>query len=114
MTLDQLRAKAIRLGIRVPTRRTLAIYGIDESIWLSLFAAQGWKCGACQASRATWNTDHEHVPGWSKMPAAERARYVRGILCWKCNKFVVQSNLTAETAMNVARYIQSYEERRDA
>lgn len=112
--LEQLRAEALGRGIQAPLSRTLKIYGIDELIWLRLIASQDWKCAVCNKSKATWNTDHEHVPGWKKLPPEERARYVRGILCWHCNRHVVNSNLSAADGHRLAAYLDRYEARRDA
>lgn len=107
------RAAAEKHGIKVPTKRTLSIYGLSESEWVKLIADQGWKCAICHKSSATWNTDHEHVFGWRKMPAKTRKIYVRGILCWLCNKNIVPSNFSAERATRMAKYLRDYEERRD-
>lgn len=108
-----LRNESESRGIRAPQIRTLKIYGIDELTWLWLLASQGWKCAICQKSKATWNTDHEHVPGWKKLPPEERVRYVRGILCWHCNRHVVNSNLSAADGRRLAAYLEAYEARRD-
>lgn len=111
--MKDLRQEASERGIRVPLARTLDKYGIDDLFWLALLAGQDWKCAVCLKSRATWNTDHQHVPGWSKMPPERRRIYVRGVLCWHCNRTVVPSNLSAADGRRVADYLRRYEERRD-
>lgn len=100
-------------GIRVPSKSTLAKYGLQQWEWCKLLKDQGWVCPICEKAKATWNTDHEHVPGWHKKPPQERKRYVRGVLCWHCNKYGVPSNLSAAHGQNVADYLLEYERRRD-
>ena len=105
---------AERTGIIVPAARTLAKYGLNRAQWLELLAAQDWQCPICERRVTTWNTDHEHVRGWKNMEADERRRYVRGVLCIRCNWKVVTGQLSAKTAGNIYRYLLAYEARRDA
>lgn len=111
LTLAQ---QAEKYGIRIPRPGTLRRYGMDAGDWLALLAAQGWRCPICERRMPTFNVDHEHVRGWANMEAAERRRYVRGILCVHCNWKMVNSNLPADKAQRIANYLQAYEERRDA
>jgi len=106
-----LRAEAEAHGIKVPSDRTLAIYGLTANAWIRLMKAQGWVCPICEKTQATWNTDHDHVPGWKKKNAAERARHVRGILCWYCNHKVVGDKRSSAQAQRVADYLKAHEER---
>lgn len=46
------------------------------------------------------------------MDAKKRASYVRGILCWLCNKNDAPSNLSAAKAQRLSEYIAAYESRR--
>lgn len=108
-----LRTEAAAHDIRIPTARTLAQYGLTERAWLVIFHGQQWECPICCAKAAHWNIDHQHVPGWKKMKAKERVKFVRGILCWRCNKNNAPSNLSAAEAFRLAQYLQSYESRRD-
>lgn len=109
-----LAAQAERLGIKVPTARTLAKYGIDSRTWLELLALQGWACPICTRRYTNWNVDHEHVPGWKGMPPEEKRRYVRGVLCIRCNWKFVHSTIPADMAQRIATYLANYEARRDA
>ena len=112
--MTALERAAQRRGVKAPTAATLRRYGLTVDDWLRLLKAQGWKCAVCERRVATWNTDHEHVPGWKKMPPDERARYVRGVLCAFCNYRLVPSRLPARAADRIARYLRAYESRRDA
>lgn len=109
-----LREQAEKLGIKIPGPATLAKYGIDEEEWLNLLAIQGWVCPICTRRKVSWNTDHEHVPGWKHLPPQERKRYVRGVLCIHCNFRMVHSRLPADTAQRITNYLRAYEARRDA
>ena len=101
-------------GIKVPTQRTLDIYGLSANDWIRLLKAQGWACAICEKEQATWNTDHDHVPGWKRMKPADRKRHVRGVLCWFCNHKVVRDTRSSHTAQRVADYLRAHEERMKA
>lgn len=111
---QELLKRARKHGItRIPITKTLNRYGLTEYEWLFLFNSQGWKCGCCRKDRQTWNIDHEHVPKWSRLEPEERKKYVRGILCWRCNKTVVGSRLSAADGRAIYQYLRAYELRRD-
>lgn len=110
--LEFLRKEAKDREIKIPAKSTLRIYGLNERAWLILFREQEWKCPICQKTNAHWNIDHQHISGWKKMPPETRVLFVRGILCWSCNKNDAPSNLSAEKAYRLADYIQKYETRR--
>ena len=111
----KLAKEAERRGIRIPLPRTLSKYGMTASDWLAIMHRQDWKCPICTMSNTinVWNIDHQHVPGWNKMIASERKRYVRGVLCWRCNKKSAPSNLSAADARRLAAYLEIYENLRD-
>ena len=111
---EYLLLQADEKGIKPPLQRTLDKYGLLQEEWLELLAAQGWVCAICKRDKLQFNTDHEHVAGWVKMPDEERKRYVRGVLCWHCNHKRVHSRLSSEEAYTIYLYIKAYEERRDA
>lgn len=102
-------------GAEPPSSRTLRIYGLKTHDWLRILKRQGWKCAICGTSgKVLWNIDHEHVKGYAKMSETERAKHVRGILCFRCNKYNAPSqNFTTNIAKNLASYIRKYERRRD-
>lgn len=110
--MSKLAEEARRRGVRIPVKRTLAIYGLTVEAWLGIMQRQGWKCPICLKTEALWNLDHQHVPGWKKMPPEQRAKYVRGILCWYDNKRHAPSNMSAADAKRLAAYLEKYEARR--
>jgi hypothetical protein len=111
MTLQE---QAAERDVQVPSAKTLAIYGLTANGWIRLLKAQGWKCPICLKSHKRWNTDHDHIPGWKKLPSKERALHVRGILCWYCNHKVVGDKRDSVTMQRVADYLRAHEERRRA
>lgn len=104
--------EATSRGITPPIKRTLSQYGMVEDDWLQLMAEQNWKCPICDKTKATWNIDHEHIPGWKKMAPQMRRRFVRGILCFYCNKYLVQSRVRTEVAQKITDYLGAYDARR--
>ena len=109
-----LKEEALALGIKAPSQRALDNYGLTADEWLALLKEQDWKCPICEKTERLWNTDHDHAPGWKKMPPEERKTYVRGVLCWYCNHRRVDSRMTAAEAFRIARYLERYEKRRGA
>lgn len=101
--------EAAKEGARVPSKRTLDRYGLSAQEWVEILQSQGWRCPICEGSKKTWNTDHEHVPGWVKLDPEERKIYVRGILCWRCNRRHAPSNMSASDARRLADYLEAYE-----
>lgn len=105
---------ARRRGIKPPTTATLRRYGIVEGDWLALLAAQGWRCPVCEraAGGLRLNVDHEHVPGWKRMPPEERATYVRGVICVRCNWRVVGHHADPDELERVVDYLRAYDARK--
>lgn len=102
--------------MKPPTLRTLQKYGLNQEGWLAILKRQGGKCAICRKGEdgTLWNIDHEHAPGWTNMSDEDRARHVRGILCFHCNKYKAPSRMTKDEAQRLSRYISNYERRRDA
>jgi len=102
------------MALTPPSARTLARYGLTAGEWLAFVLDQGGRCPVCERSLEGLiaNIDHEHIPRWKYMPAEERVRYVRGILCSRCNWRLVHSRMPATQAQRIADYLKKYEERR--
>ena len=109
----------VRCDVRVPSPATLKKYGLTVGEWMTLYNRYGGRCHICkreqspEAKRA-FHTDHEHISGWSKMPPDERKKFVRGILCFTCNKFRMTKGTTLETARGMVEYLEEYESKRTA
>lgn len=97
-------------GLSSPGPATLAKYGLTLAEWLVILRRQGWVCAVCRRFPKTgrFNTDHDHVRGWKKMPPEERKRHVRGVLCHFCNHYYVARCITVERAENVAEYLRQH------
>jgi len=102
-------------ALRVPTVATLRKYGMTVDEWVGIAAAQGNVCAICrrvpQSGRLC--VDHQHVRGWKRMGAADRRRYVRGVICFLCNGKCVNKWMTVERAQAVAAYLIRYRDRDD-
>ncbi len=105
--------------IAEPTLVTLRKYGLVLEEWYVLGDRQDWKCpcgrvpGKGRSGQGRYNIDHEHVKGWKTMAPADRARHVRGLVCWTCNFFQLAKGATAERLRLLADYLDEYERRRD-
>jgi hypothetical protein len=106
--------KAAKLGIKVPTAATLKKYGLTALDWLIMLDDQSWVCPVMGATPGTGRfvIDHEHVPGWAKMPPEERKKYVRGLVSWYANHAYVGGGISIERATNVLDFLKNYEMRR--
>ena len=107
-------AKAASLGIKVPTQATLKKYGLTATDWLIILDDQSWVCPimGTRPSTGRFVIDHEHVPGFAKMPPEEKKKYVRGIVSWYANHAYLGRGITVKRAANVLQFLTSYEMRR--
>lgn len=104
------------MAIKPPAPRTLARYGLTQPAWAHIVLEQMGRCPVCERllEGLTTNIDHEHVYRWRHMKPEDRVRYVRGILCARCNWKLVHSTMPSTQAQRIADYLRKYEERRDA
>ena len=79
--------------------------------WNQIAKKQGFKCGICGKEPSTGRLciDHEHAIGWKKMSAARRKLYVRGLLCWVCNHYIVGRGVTTEKLKAAVIYMNEYD-----
>lgn len=108
-----------------PSTKTLHSYGMEREHYRWLWFAQGGKCGCCgrppqqkfdtrtgKAIPPTFVIDHQHVRNYFELPLEMRRRYVRGLLCTRCNKIFAVPGMTPEIAQALARYMTAFVERR--
>lgn len=95
---------------RPPKPKTLKKYGLTLEAWQTILERQGGVCAVCGQLPKSFRlcVDHEHQKGWKKKPPEERAKAVRGLLCWRCNTTFVGRGITFERANNVASYLLAY------
>jgi len=99
--------------IRIPSTATLKKYGLTSHEWLFILANQDYKCAICKNSLEDrrCNTDHYHVIGFKKMKPEEKKKYIRGILCWTCNKLIVGRGVTLNRLYFAVEYLEAFEKR---
>lgn len=102
--------------IRLPSRQTLAKYGLTLDEWLAFIPVRkGVKvCPICGKAPKTGRfvVDHQHVANWKRMPPERRRVYVRGVVCTTCNHFVLTRYGNPDKHRAAARYLDDYEYRR--
>ncbi len=97
-----------------PTDITLHKYGLSRLEWWELFKKQHGACAVCHTAFRPGqriNVDHAHVKGWNKMAPEQRRGYVRGLLCYTCNKFAAMRGVTSTKAWNLYMYMREFEVR---
>lgn len=52
--------------------------------------------------------DHKHTPGYSSLPAAEKAKNVRGLLCTNCNVAIGNFHEKHEAMSGASEYLLRY------
>lgn len=94
------------------SKATLRRYGLTADAYYALLDIQGGVCPICKVVPSRPVVDHEHVKGWSRMKPEKRRQYVRGICCWRCNRFFLGKGISVERACNLADYLLAYQNRR--
>lgn len=92
----------------------LKTYGITQKEYDKLLRSQRGVCYICHNPPKTrrLNVDHEHVKGFKKMPPAEKRNYVRGLLCFQCNRFRMAGRMTVVEAQRILDYLKRYKARK--
>ncbi len=94
----------------LPTQATLDKYGLTVKTFKAILKRQGNVCPICElVPNGSWRIDHDHVKGWKSKPPEERVKYVRGILCYFCNRWYVGKAITVRKSMNVTLYLERYQ-----
>jgi hypothetical protein len=101
----------------LPAQATLDKYGITMDEWLAFIPEKDGRkvCRICERPPRTGRfvVDHKHVPKWKLMPADERRRYVRGVICTTCNHYVLTRYGSPLRHRNAAQYLEDFERRFD-
>lgn len=71
-------------------------YGINQEQYDQILEVQNGKCAVCGGTRHTkpLHVDHDHKTG-----------AIRGLLCFRCNRFVIGNTRAAELHAAAARYL---------
>lgn len=93
--------------MKAPSAVTLAKYGLSAAAWRRMYVAQNGQCAICGKEPGTGRlcVDHQHVKGWKRMAPAERRKYVRGLLCWTCNLYLVGRGVTVQRLRQALAYL---------
>lgn len=100
--------------IKVSSDATLKKYGLSKEDWIALAEGQGWKCAICGVEPSTGRlcVDHQHgIKGWKKMKPEIKKTYVRGLLCWTCNRLIVGRGVTLKRLRSAVTYLENFETR---
>lgn len=91
-----------------PLPETMATYGLTPESWRQIVAMQGGVCAICRKLPASGRLciDHIHVAGWKHMKPGQRALYVRGLLCFVCNRYYCGRGITIAKAKNLVKYLE--------
>lgn len=101
--------------MKIPSEATLKKYGLTDLDYAEMFNAQEGVCFICKKEPKegkVLNIDHVHVKGFKKMPPEEKKKFVRGILCYFCNRFYMAKAMTEFKAVNIVQYLKIYEDKR--
>ena len=97
--------------LKVPTKATLRKYGLSYVAWARIAMQQGSVCAICGnlPKSGRLQIDHFHAKGWRKMIPMQRASYVRGLCCFRCNSQFLRRGLTWQLAKKVVDYLQAFD-----
>jgi len=56
----------------------------------------------------TWYEISAPVEGWANMPPEKRKIYVRGLVCFFCNRYYLAKAINQDKARNIVRYLDNY------
>ncbi len=101
------------MAAKTPSQATLKKYGLTETEWHDLLNSQDGTCGVCRKLPKSLRLciDHEHINGWKKLPPSERKQYVRGLLCFFCNRYFLARGMHQTKARNIVTYLDKYDTR---
>lgn len=100
--------------IQEPRPQTLKKYGLEINDWKELLACQGYRCLICGNTPSTGRfvTDHYHVQNYKKMSPEKKRLYIRGLLCWTCNRLIVGRGVTIMRLEKALIYLKKFEDRK--
>lgn len=111
MLNDQKDNYRVYLMAKVKLDRFYKTYGITDIMWNVLFISQRHVCAICKTMPVSGILciDHIHQKGFKNMPPEEKAKYVRGLLCYMCNVAIKGFDKTVDGRRNRQRLEGTYE-----
>jgi hypothetical protein len=74
----------------------LSRYGINCEEYEKMFTEQSGCCAICGRHQSVLTTtlavDHYHIRNFKKFPPEEKKKYIRGLLCFRCNRGIFAEN----------------------
>jgi len=102
------------VALAIPGKATLRKYGLSLEEWRQIADSQGEVCFICGKLPPSNRLciDHFHAPKFKKMPADEKKKWVRGLLCNYCNLRVASKAINLPKAKRLVIYLQAFEDKR--
>jgi hypothetical protein len=99
------------MPVQVPSKPTLARYGLTEDAWRKMLDEQDGKCFICEKEpkKGRLCIDHFHVKDWKKMEPTRRVMWVRGLLCWYCNNRFLSRGIDIKKSKRIVEYLERFE-----
>ena|SRR3990167_11071886 len=64
-------------------------YGITEAERNMKIEVQDGRCWICNKKQKVLCCDHRHVKGYAKLPPEEKKKELRGMVCFRCNRYLL-------------------------
>lgn len=83
-------------------------YGLTLAEYEEMYEARKGCCDICSRFYDVLNVDHRHVLKYKKLPPEEKRKEVRGLVCFRCNKFSIGGLEIHKDARNILEKIIAY------
>lgn len=93
-----------------PLDKTLEKYGLTRTDYLAYWKLTNGACPICEKvpTSGRLNIDHEHIKGWKNLPPEKRKLYVRGLVCFFCNRYYLAKSINVNKARNIIKFLEAY------
>jgi len=86
-------------------------YGITQVEYNIILIRQNYCCAICGRHQDNFKrrlaVDHIHIDNYDELPIEEKPNYIRGLLCYSCNRHVgILENIP--TLENMIQYLKLY------
>jgi len=88
----------------VTNKYLLDKYGWTLVEYNQLGKLQKWLCAIC-GKKYRLNLDHEHLLKDKKQPGSAKRYKVRGLICWKCNKYLISRHKDSRMLRKATEYL---------
>lgn len=85
-------------------------YGLTVNDYELMLKAQHGVCAICERPSIgrRLSVDHEHIKGFKDFRVEDKKKYVRGLLCFQCNKYLIGRRKRIDAALfdRAAQYLR--------